>query len=38
LLWLRIARQEQMKPSLVTFSVVGSVVALLAMLAAAPLL
>ncbi len=38
LLWLRIARQEQMKPSLVTFSVVGSVVALVAIVCAAPLL
>lgn len=38
LLWLRIARQEQMKPSLLTFSVIGSVVALGAILCAAPLL
>jgi arsenical pump membrane protein len=38
LLWWRIARNHQMKPSLVTFSVVGTLVAVLAMAAAAPLL
>jgi arsenical pump membrane protein len=38
LLWLRIARTHQVKPSLVTFSVVGTLVAVLAMFAAAPLL
>ena len=38
LLWLRIARSHQMKTSLVTFSLVGTVVAVLAMFAAAPLL
>lgn len=38
LLWLRIARKHQMRPSLVTFSVVGTVVAVVTMFAAAPLL
>jgi len=38
LLWWRIARTHQMRPSLVTFSVVGTIVALIAMAAAAPLL
>jgi arsenical pump membrane protein len=38
LLWWRIARRHEMKPSLATFSVVGSVVAVLAIIAAAPLL
>jgi arsenical pump membrane protein len=38
LLWWRIARTHQMKPSLVTFSVVGTVVAVFAIAAAAPLL
>ena len=38
LLWLRIARTHHVKPSLVTFSVVGTLVAALAMFAAAPLL
>jgi len=38
LLWLRIARTNQMKPSLVTFSTVGTLVAVLSVLAAAPLL
>lgn len=37
-LWLRIAKREHAKPSIVTFSIVGSVVALIAMACAAPLL
>ena len=38
LLWLRVARQQHATPSIVTFSIVGSVVALVAMACAAPLL
>jgi arsenical pump membrane protein len=38
LLWIRIARQHRLKPSLLTFSIVGSVIAILAMACAAPLL
>ena len=38
LLWIRIARRNDVRPSMVTFSVVGTVVAILAIVCAAPLL
>jgi arsenical pump membrane protein len=38
LLWIRIARRHELRPSLLTFSVVGTVVAIVAMACAAPLL
>ncbi|MHB8378487.1 MAG: SLC13 family permease [Acidimicrobiales bacterium] len=38
LLWLRIARRNDVRPSILTFSVVGSVVAVVAIVCTAPLL
>ena len=38
LLWIRIARRNDVRPSMVTFSVVGTMVAILAIVCAAPLL
>jgi arsenical pump membrane protein len=38
LLWIRIARRNDVRPSMVTFSVVGTAVAILAIVCAAPLL
>lgn len=38
LLWIRIARRHGLRPSLITFSIVGTIIALVAMVSAAPLL